>query len=110
MEQKEVADIIGVDVFTILNWEKNHSQPAIRSIPKITEFLGYCPAEPRTNDVERFKAIRTYLYGISQEEMAKLLGMDEGTVQRFERGERKRGWNLYRQHWARFLQVNIEED
>jgi DNA-binding XRE family transcriptional regulator len=40
LQQKEVADIIGVEEATIYNWENNRSSPAIRYLPKIREFLG----------------------------------------------------------------------
>jgi DNA-binding XRE family transcriptional regulator len=43
MTQKGVADRIGVDEATIYNWEANRKHPAGRLIPRIIQFLGYCP-------------------------------------------------------------------
>ncbi len=43
LEQKEVAKIIGSKECTITNWENNKTQPHIRFIPKIVDFLGYVP-------------------------------------------------------------------
>lgn len=41
--QKEVADRLGVNSWTILNWEKGHTEPSTVSIPAIVQFLGYDP-------------------------------------------------------------------
>jgi DNA-binding transcriptional regulator YiaG len=41
--RREVAELIGVDETTIYNWESNRNRPAGRVIPRVEEFLGYCP-------------------------------------------------------------------
>ena len=46
--QKEVADQIGANPWTIANWEKGKTKPAARFIPAIIGFLGYDP-RPATN-------------------------------------------------------------
>jgi len=49
LTQKEVAEQFGVVPWTILNWEKGHTEPPIVSIPAILRFLGYDPfPEPKT--------------------------------------------------------------
>jgi DNA-binding XRE family transcriptional regulator len=48
--QKDVARIIGVDDTSIWNWENNQSRPVSRLIPKIWEFLGYCPVNLRADN------------------------------------------------------------
>ena len=35
LSQKEVADQFGVNPWTVLNWEKSHTEPPIESIPAI---------------------------------------------------------------------------
>ena len=44
--QCEAAEQIGVDECTIYNWETNRVTPAVRLIPRIIKFLGYCPCTP----------------------------------------------------------------
>jgi DNA-binding XRE family transcriptional regulator len=46
--QKEVAEKIGPDPWTIANWEKGKTEPGARIIPAIIGFLGYDP-RPATN-------------------------------------------------------------
>jgi DNA-binding XRE family transcriptional regulator len=47
--QREVASQIGADPWTIANWEKGKTKPAVRFIPHILAFLGYDPRiEPPT--------------------------------------------------------------
>jgi transcriptional regulator with XRE-family HTH domain len=84
--QKDVAVTIGVNTCTITNWEKGHSEPKIRFIPRINEFLGYkLPLPPPTTLGERIEQYRT-LSGVSQKEMARRIGIDPGTLSRLERG------------------------
>jgi len=85
--QKVVATQLGVDPATVRYWEQNRTQPAIRFIPKILDFLGYHPLLPRSESIGH--QIRHYrnLHGISQEHLARRLGIDPGTLSRFERGQ-----------------------
>jgi transcriptional regulator with XRE-family HTH domain len=41
--QSQVAEKIGVDALTLGNWERQRTQPEIRFIARIVEFLGYDP-------------------------------------------------------------------
>lgn len=77
----------GTATETVCNWETGKTEPEVRHLPKIMDFLGYCPCEPKQRTLgERLKAIRIYLLGISQEKMTKQLGVDEGTLRRWEKG------------------------
>ena len=88
--QKDVAKIIKVDVMTITNWENNRSHPMVRYVPRIIVFLSY---EPNLNDApsEWGKFILEYRIsnGITQKKMAQLIGIDDRTLSKFEKGE---GW------------------
>jgi transcriptional regulator with XRE-family HTH domain len=88
--QKDVAVAIGVDTCTIANWEKGRTQPELRFVPRITEFLGYASPQPHPNTLgEQIKQYRI-LRGISQKELAKQIGIDPGTLSRLERGWERR--------------------
>ena len=43
MFQKDVAKAVGVCTDTVTNWEKNRSDPDLRSVPQVLDFLGYDP-------------------------------------------------------------------
>jgi transcriptional regulator with XRE-family HTH domain len=89
LSQEQVATKLGASETSILNWEKNRRKPSLPFIPKIVEFLGYVPYISRSKTLgEKILAYRKSL-GISQEKMARSLGVDPGTLGRWERGEKK---------------------
>ena len=88
MLQKQVAEQIGVDKSSIHNWETAVTEPGFEYMPAIIRFLGYNPLPPGNGWGERLLRRRTTL-GLSQEASAKRLGLDPGTLARWERGERE---------------------
>lgn len=86
--QKDVAAQIGVSKETIYNWEMNRTEPEVRCIAGIIEFLSYVPYDPGWTFGERVRAIRAAL-GFSQEQLAEGVGADESTIAKWEREEHK---------------------
>lgn len=82
-----MADEIGVDEASVFNWESNRVEPAVRIIPGIIRFLGYCPYTPGLPLTGWLKLVRQNL-GYSQEGVAWALGIDPGTWRRWEVGQR----------------------
>ncbi len=76
--------IFGVTECCVTNWELRRSEPEIRYYPQIIAFIGYCPYVPTTHLVEQVKAIRCAL-GMSQEQLAKILQVDESSLASWER-------------------------
>ncbi|MFN0168661.1 MAG: recombinase family protein [Bryobacteraceae bacterium] len=86
--QKDVAEQIGVCETSVFNWEANTSQPDIRFMPAVIGFLGYNPLPEATTLAEQLVRHRT-TRGLSQKEAARDIGVDQGTLARWERGERE---------------------
>ena len=86
--QKDVAEQLGVDKTSVLNWEGNRSSPEIRYMPAIIGFLGYNPL-PAANTVAEQLVRQRRSLGLSQQESAERLGIDLGTLARWERSERE---------------------
>jgi transcriptional regulator with XRE-family HTH domain len=86
--QKDVAQRLGISLDTLLTWETNKKEPSVRYLPKIIKFLGYDPFPEPCTLGGRLLAVRRRL-GLSQEEMAKALRLDEGTVRLIEVGHRR---------------------
>ena len=84
--QKEVAEQLGVDTASICNWESNESQPMVHCLPGIIAFLGHNPLPEGDDLISKFKRVRSTL-GLSQEQLAQKLGIDESTIAGWERGE-----------------------
>ena len=83
--QKEVAEWLGLDECTIGNWEKDRTYPAVWYVPRLIEYLGYDPfSKPQTLG-DRLRAKRRAL-GLPRKRLAALIGIDDGTIQRYERG------------------------
>ncbi|HZS03786.1 MAG TPA: helix-turn-helix domain-containing protein [Blastocatellia bacterium] len=88
LTQWQVAEIIGVAEDTVTNWELNHTEPDVRHLPRVIEFIGYCPYVPTHSPVERLKQVRRAL-GFTQKELAKVLGMDYSQVHAWEAGRHR---------------------
>jgi DNA-binding transcriptional regulator YiaG len=86
--QRHVAAQIGVVGACVWNWEANASTPEIRYMPAIINFLGYNPLTAATGWGDQLIRHRTTL-GMTQKEAAAQLGVDQGTLARWERRERQ---------------------
>ena len=99
--QKEVAKLVNVCTDTVTNWEKNRSNPDLRTVPKVLDFLGY---DPRPSDLSvageltRARQAR----GLSQRELARILRVDPSTLSKWELGIREPE-GLYLQRVRLFL-------
>jgi len=87
LTQKQVALILGTNVTSILGWETNLHSPVISFIPKIVKFLEYIPYSKDFSDFKEKLIYFRRLYGLNQEKLAEMLGIDETTVAKWERGE-----------------------
>lgn len=83
---RELADSFGVTPFTLINWEKEKTQPGHEILPKIDAYLGYCVAVPATSRHERCRCTRMHILGLSQKECALNLGIDPCTLSTYENG------------------------
>ena len=86
--QREVAEQIGVDKTSVANWEGNRTNPGFEYMPPIIRFLGYNPFPRATGWADRLVQCRTIL-GLSQQQAAQRIGVDQCTLARWERGERE---------------------
>lgn len=106
LTQKEVAKLLDVNTWTILNWEKGHTEPPIGSIPAIVRFLGYDPY-PQPESLSQHLLAKRREKGWSIKEAAEAIGVDPCTWGNWERGK----LILYRQHRtivARFLDLSAD--
>jgi transcriptional regulator with XRE-family HTH domain len=93
--QRDVAEQLAVNSWTILNWEKGHTMPSIESVPAIVRLLGYDPFPEPTTLPQLLLAKRREM-GWSMKEAAEAVGVDPGTWGNWECGQTI----LYRQHRA----------
>jgi len=93
LTQKQAAEQLSVNPWTVLNWEKDHTEPPIESMPAIIRFLDYDPFLEPKNIPERLLAKRRAM-GWSIKGAARQLGVHEGTWGEWEQG----GVILYRTH------------
>ena len=101
LTQREVATQIGADGSSIHNWEASISKPSLAYMPAILQFLGYNPVPPGDGWGERLVQSRTGL-GLSQKDAARQIGVDQGTLARWERGEREPA-GVFAERATRFL-------
>jgi DNA-binding transcriptional regulator YiaG len=85
--QKDAADHLGVNTWTLANWEKGYTSRKLCLWPKIIEFLGYDP-NPAPSDLARRIQWARWRKGLSLRGLAKQLGVDPETLRRWECGLR----------------------
>jgi transcriptional regulator with XRE-family HTH domain len=85
--QREVAERLGANTCSVANWELNRTKPALWFLPAIVRFLGYAPWPADGSAGEQLLAYPRER-GVSQAELARLLGIDPGTLSRWERNLR----------------------
>jgi transcriptional regulator with XRE-family HTH domain len=83
IRQKDAARILGVGHFTYMTWEKDQKVPFARYYPTIVAFVGYDALPAPVTEGERLKRER-WLLGLTSQEMADRLGIDQGTLLRRE--------------------------
>jgi len=76
---REAAERIGADVFSLINWEKGKTEPAIRFWPGIIAFLGCDPSPLPVTLGEHIRAERRRR-GCSLALLARECGFDPGTL------------------------------
>jgi transcriptional regulator with XRE-family HTH domain len=86
LRQIDVAEIIGCDEMTVVNWEKGYASPRINLMSKVVEFLGFNPFQ-KCDTLAQHMVGHRKSFGITQKEFARKLGVDPSTLARWERGE-----------------------
>ena len=81
--QADLAYRLGVHLESLKNWERGVTNPIIRYIPRILEFLGYDPESEPTLTSQRLIHVRRRL-GLTQKAFAKLISTDAVTLYRWE--------------------------
>jgi transcriptional regulator with XRE-family HTH domain len=86
LTQKQAALFIGVDAYTVLNWEKSKTTPSPKDFPGIVHFLGYVPLPNPVTLAERLYYLRC-IKGWSIKEAGRAAGIHEETWGYWERGQ-----------------------
>ena len=107
LTQEATGEQLGVNSWTVLNWEKGKTQPPVESMPSIIGFLGYNPFPEPSDLSERLLATRR-LMGWTIKEAAGQLGVDEGTWGEWE-SEGCIPWQRYRTMVETFLVQGSKE-
>jgi transcriptional regulator with XRE-family HTH domain len=86
--QRKLARQLGVDSKTVWHWEKNKSRPLRWMMPVVHQFLGM--AEVASSEETLGEKLTAYRRGqrLSQEQLARKLGVHKTTVVRWETGRR----------------------
>lgn len=87
--QEEAAARLGVNAWTVLNWETGQTKPAIQFIPALVGFLGYDPEPVDTGTLAGKLVSKRRELGLSQLEAARSIGVDPATWAEWERVKRE---------------------
>ena len=87
LTQADVAKVFDICEDSMTGWENGRSKPQIQFYPKIISFLGYNPFSVDTSTLGgRIKYYRI-IHGLSQEDFAKKIGVNESTIFSWEKGD-----------------------
>ena len=86
LDQLGAASILNVVPATYGTWERGQRKPTDCMFPLIQAFLGYSPDPAPTTFPERMIAKRKEL-GLARKPAARFMGIDEGTLTKWETGE-----------------------
>jgi transcriptional regulator with XRE-family HTH domain len=86
--QEEAAQRLGVNAWTVHNWETGQRKPEIRFLPSLVDFLGYDPEPVDEGTLAGRLVARRRELGLSQREAARSLQIDPGTWAGWELGAR----------------------
>jgi transcriptional regulator with XRE-family HTH domain len=106
LEQARVANMLETVKDTVYLWENNRVKPTFPFLPKIIEFLGFCPIDPEDTPGRRLAWARQ-CNGISQKNLAHLTGMDQSTLWKLEKG-RWLGRELFLERVREYLEEAAE--
>ena len=84
----DAAVLIGTDEKSLMWWERDERIPFVSAYPGIIAYLGCEPWDEPQSLGETLRAER-HRRGIEIRKAAALIGVDEGTLRRWERGEWK---------------------
>jgi DNA-binding XRE family transcriptional regulator len=87
IHQKDAATLLGICHFTYMTWEKDQKRPFPRYYPAIIKWLGYNPLPEGTNKGQQMQRDRL-TRGLTQEQAAKVAGIDESTWCKREHSEK----------------------
>jgi transcriptional regulator with XRE-family HTH domain len=85
LTQRAVASLLGVNEWTVINWENGYNAPSERFYPSLIRFLGQEPWPEPTSIGERLRAERLRR-GFSRVQIASVLQVDDGSVAAWEAG------------------------
>jgi transcriptional regulator with XRE-family HTH domain len=88
MTRLEVARALEADYGTLIWWEQDERQPFVHFYPAIVRFLGHEPWQQPVTLGDHLMAERRRR-GLRIDQAAVLIGVDQGTLRRWERGEWK---------------------
>jgi transcriptional regulator with XRE-family HTH domain len=86
---ESAAKLMGANPWTVLYWEHNHHAPACRFFPSLIRFLGREAWPEPTSIAGRLRAKRLRR-GLSCDQVAGLLQIDDGSVNAWEAGDGQR--------------------
>jgi DNA-binding XRE family transcriptional regulator len=100
----QAAKLMGVAHETWVNWENNKTSPNAKDTGNLFNFLGFNPL-PMNSMTEKMTAIR-FQNGWTQEQAAKVLGVNEASWQSWEAGK-PIGYKRHQEQLGTFLDEGL---
>jgi transcriptional regulator with XRE-family HTH domain len=83
--QRQAAEMMGVSTDTVVNWQRDKTEPVAAQFRPVVAFLGYDPTPEAQTLADRLEAKQRTL-GASLAQVARHLGWDPGSLRRYLNG------------------------
>jgi transcriptional regulator with XRE-family HTH domain len=84
LQKKDLGNMLGVRLETIMYWESGDSEPQVKHYPAIIKFLGYYPFAGETETIGGALLMSRRLRGLTANKMGARVGVNGGTVRQWE--------------------------
>jgi len=102
VSREQAAQVLGIGVTTLWNWEMGHTSVATRFLPQVVSFLGYDPRKGTGTLGDRIRMLRERK-GLTQKSLADRLGLNDSTVTAWELDRVRRPFPKVLRQFEEFL-------
>ncbi|MFK7794978.1 MAG: hypothetical protein AB8B89_06505 [Gammaproteobacteria bacterium] len=85
LQVKQLAQILETSEENVIHWEYGKHPPTIQFLPKIIQYLGYCPIMTHPKSLGQKVRFKRMYEGLSAKALGHKLDIDECTLLSWER-------------------------
>ena len=88
---------------SVINWEQGRSEPAIKFMPRIIDYLSYCPLQEQDKSMGQKVRLKHRFEGLTSRQLAKRIRLDQSTVLKWEEKMKEPNTDKVRKCFQKYL-------